>query len=318
MAQRIAKIWIDTDGGVDDVLALACAYRDPGLSLSGISTVYGNVAPRKAARNAALVQRLAQADLCPILVGADGPSEGHWSHARQIHGEDGVGGASAEHRLDYEDHVVTESGLDGAAEAMARFARRIGPGGAIIALGPLTNLAHALQQAPQDFAKLGAIIVMGGSMSVPWVRRNGQEFNFGSDLRAARHVLEQARNLTIMPLDACRHVVLRRARLAQMLRSSPDRLGQFLRRAHQHYMDAYKANEGIDGCYPHDGLAVAALAKPDLMRFETLPLMLDDQGSFPGRLIISDAGNSIRIARAIDQRRALNWIEACLNGCSQD
>ena len=314
MAQRIAKIWIDTDGGVDDALALACAHRDPSVRVAGISTVYGNVVPRKAARNAALVQILAEAETCRVLVGAEAPLAGGWAHARAIHGEDGVGGASTAHRLDYEDRIVSEGGAADVAAAMAEFARRAGGEGAIVCIGPLTNLAAALTSDPEAFARIGGIIVMGGALDVPRVRRGGYEFNFGTDLTAAQKVFELAPRLTVMPLDTCRQVILRRQRLARMVEAVPDRLGQFLRRAHQHYMDAYKAKEGIDGCYPHDALAVATLAEPGLMKFETLALRPEDTKHFKGLLSPAPDARPVRVARLIDQRQALNWLGDCLAG----
>ena len=41
MTQGPKRIWIDSDGGVDDALALMCAIRDPRLELAGVSTVFG-------------------------------------------------------------------------------------------------------------------------------------------------------------------------------------------------------------------------------------------------------------------------------------
>lgn len=316
MASSVRKIWIDTDGGVDDALALACAYRVPSICVAGISTVFGNVAPRKAARNAALVQALVGGEACPVLCGADAPLQGRWQHARSIHGEDGVGGASVLHRLDYEDRVVEACGPAGVAEAMARFARHTGAGGTIVCIGPLSNLAQALVRDADAFLSLGSIVVMGGALSVPRARRGGFEFNFGSDLEAARLVLEKAPRLKIITLNLCREVVLRRYRLQQMTENAPDRLNAFLRRAHQHYMDAYKASEGIDGCYPHDALALAAAVKPDLVELETRRVALSETGEFPGLLVANEQARPVQLGVGLHHRKALDWIADCLAGIS--
>lgn len=311
MTSRIAKIWIDTDGGVDDALALACACRDTRIEVAGISTVFGNVAPRRAARNAALIQHLAGRVPCRVHVGAEQPLLGSWRHARAIHGEDGIGGASTMHTLPYENDVIRTGGVAG---AMARFARDAGPGGALVCIGPLTNLASALAADAEAFSRIGRIVVMGGALSVPRVRRGGAEFNFGSDLVAVRGVFARAPRLTIMPLDVCRQVILRRGRLQAIAAAAPGRLTAFLRRAHQHYMDAYRALEGIDGCYPHDALAVAVLAASGIVTLEQRQLELDDAGGFPGLLRAGPAARPIDIAVSVDQRRALDWIESCLRG----
>ncbi|WP_300532378.1 nucleoside hydrolase [Maricaulis sp.] len=315
MTQNRQKVWIDSDGGVDDALALMCAIRSARLDLAGVSTVFGNVAPRKAARNMALVQSLAGGVVVPVHTGCAQPLQGSWRHARHIHGEDGIGGASAGHALGYEEGVVRDRGADAALAAMAGFARG---GGTLIALGPLTNLARTLSRAPDTLDGINEIIVMGGALSVPWVRRGGVEFNTGSDLESARGVLAMAPRLTLIPLDICRRVVLRRARLAQMVRGLPERAGRFLVRAHEHYMNAYRASDGIEGCYPHDALAVMAAASPEVFRFETLPLEFATDGEFPGLLRTAPAGRPVRVATGVDQRAALNAIAIALGGHSSD
>jgi len=315
MMQGLRKIWIDSDGGVDDALAIMCAIRQPGLDLVGISTVFGNVAPRKAARNIALVQSLAGNEPVPVHTGCTQPLQGSWRHARHIHGEDGLGGASAGHALGYEEGVVHDEGAEAALDALAKFARG---GGTLIALGPLTNLARALARSPVAFDDLDEVIVMGGSLSIPWVRRGGLEFNTGSDLEAARGVLVMAPRLTLVPLDTCRRVVLRRARLAAMVSELPERAARFLLRSHEHYMNAYKASDGIEGCYPHDALAVMAAASPAVFGFETRNLVFETGGVFPGLLQASASGRPVRIATGVDQRRALNAIATALNSDPSD
>jgi inosine-uridine nucleoside N-ribohydrolase len=306
------RIWIDTDGGVDDALALACAIASRNVKLRGISTVFGNVSPRKAARNAALIQSFYRPPHVSVSVGAVGPIQGSWHHARAIHGEDGLGGATANHVLEFEADIVAEISPEATAERIANYAEEVGEGGQIVCIGPLTNLALALHRHPLSFARLGGIVTMGGALQVPPPRRGGYEFNFGSDLEAARGILAAAPRLTILPLDTCRQVVLRRARLDRIAHLAADTRTHFLQRAHRHYMESYKASEGIDGCYPHDTLAVATVAIPGAFTFEPIGVELDESGEFPGLLRRSASGRPVRIATGVDQRQALDWIESCL------
>lgn len=306
------KLWIDSDGGVDDALALACAFAAPGLELAGISTVAGNVTARRAARNAALVQSFFPAPHIAIHVGAAGPLSGSWRNAHAIHGEDGLGGVGSGPQLGYEAGHVHDEGAQACARHITRFARRAGAGGVIACLGPLTNLALALSLDLDAFASLGGVICMGGALQIPAPRRGGAEFNFSSDLEAVRGVFAAAPQLRIVPLDLCRHVVLRRARLAQIAEAAGTPLAHFLVRAHRVYMDTYLAREGIDGCYPHDALVIASLARPELIGFESLPVELTAGGEFPGLLGTSHQARPVGIGTRIDQRAALNWIEACI------
>ena len=308
------RLWIDTDGGVDDALALVCALAMGGGRLAGLSTVFGNVSPRRAARNAALIQAFFPGLSAPVHVGADRPLTGHpWHDAHAIHGEDGLGGVTAQHELAFESGVVQEVHPDETADAMAAFAREAGAGGRLVCLGPMTNLARALLRDASAFDGLGGIVCMGTSLSVPPARRDRPEFNTSSDLEAARIVLETAPGLTLVPLDTCRRVVLRRARLAALAERHDGPLLKFLRRAHAHYMDAYRAMEGIDGCYPHDALAVAAaLAPAGMFDWQTGGYALTEVGGFTGLLRSDVAARPVRIASDVDFRRALDWIGACL------
>ena len=71
--------------------------------------------------------------------------------------------------------------------------------------------------------------------------------------------------------------------------------------------------EGIDGCYPHDALAVAAALAPDgLFALETGGYSLGAEGGFQGLLRPNPAGHQVRVARDADPRQALDWIETCL------
>jgi purine nucleosidase len=309
---RLLQIWIDTDGGVDDALGLVCALSDPNAKISGISTVYGNVTPRKAARNAALMQSMLQRERVAIYPGATTPMVGNWRHARDIHGEDGLGGQASAHPVGSFDKHVQADDPTASIEAMARFCDRNAGSGHLVGFGPLTNFALVLERYPAALSRIGSVTVMGGVFEVPPARRGGSEFNFSSDMEAARRLLAADLPLTFIPLDVCRKVILRRSRLDRIATQHGGRLTKFLARAHSHYMDGYRAREGIDGCYPHDALTIAAVMQPDLFKFETMTPCLNLSGVFPG-LMQSHGGNrSIQIATYVDQRRALDWIEAHL------
>ena len=312
------NLWIDSDGGVDDALALACALSSPDASVSGISTVFGNVAPIKAARNAALVQSFFPKPHADIFAGADAPLQGNWQHARAVHGSDGLGGASAERiagRILPKPVGVCPIKTAGQITAFARDSHAAPASGKerhLICLGPLTNLARACQQDLAALQSLTSITIMGGALSIPPPRKGGAEFNFGSDIEATKTVLSAGLPLTIIPLDVCRKVVLRKARLAKIARACATPLTHFMQRAHNHYMDVYKAREGIEGCYPHDALSVAAVLQPDMFKRETSRITLDESGVFAGLINIDEAGFAVQLATDIDQRLALDWIELCL------
>ena len=73
------------------------------------------------------------------------------------------------------------------------------------------------------------------------------------------------RRIAEVPLDVCNRVVLERGYLSDLCDANPGPTTTFLNLIHQHYMDFYHRAEGIDGCHPHDALAVAAALQADML-----------------------------------------------------
>jgi len=87
------RVIIDTDPGIDDVVALALAARSPEIQLVAVTTSYGNAPLRLTTRNARLALRLAGRPDIPVLPGADRPLARPLATAPEIHGPSGVGNA---------------------------------------------------------------------------------------------------------------------------------------------------------------------------------------------------------------------------------
>lgn len=81
----------------------------------------------------------------------------------------------------------------------------------ILAIGPLTNLARALQQAPEIAPLIGQLIIMGGAFAVPGNTTRAAEFNWWFDPLAAQIVLRQPiARVAVVPLDVTDTVLLTR------------------------------------------------------------------------------------------------------------
>ncbi len=84
----------------------------------------------------------------------------------------------------------------------------------IIAVGPLTNIAEVVRDHPDIVPKIGMVYVMGGAVDVEGnVGRSGvgienrmAEWNIYIDPTAANTVLASGVPVTLVPLDATRHV----------------------------------------------------------------------------------------------------------------
>lgn len=144
-------VWVDTDGGIDDALALLALAASPRVQLVGVSTVAGNVTAAQAAANAAAIVQHAGAAV-PVYVGGSA-TPGRDPDCR--HGVDGLGDT----HLGRADLVAVGSGVDRLLIAVA------GRPGAlhVLGLGPATNLAAAVQQSPRLPSRLGSLTLVAGT-----------------------------------------------------------------------------------------------------------------------------------------------------------
>ena len=191
---------LDTDPGVDDALAIMLALGSPELDVIGICTVSGNVPLKTGTRNAqGLLQLLDRTDI-PVFAGADQPLKRDPVFATEVHGKSGMGQAV----LPEPSQEVKGDAVDFLVQTLSDQPGEI----AIIAVGPLTNLALAEQRQPGTLQKARQVIVMGGAIVETGNSTPVAEFNFYADPHAAHTVVHSGAALLIVPLDATRQVIL--------------------------------------------------------------------------------------------------------------
>jgi len=171
------------------------ALRHPEVEVVGITTVAGNVEVRQASRNA-----LYTAELCgssvPVFTGAEKPlKRAHWS-ADWFHGRDGLG----DHGYPPPRRVPEKMG---AAEAMIELIEAH-PGIVMVTLGPLTNVALALERKPEIAKKVSRCVVMGGAPCCEGNVTPAAEYNIWCDPEAARVVARSAMPVEMVGWHLCR------------------------------------------------------------------------------------------------------------------
>jgi purine nucleosidase len=187
--------YLDCDTGIDDSLAIAYLLASPEVELAGIGTVSGNVSAAAGAVNTLNLLHAAGRARIPVAVGAHDPLKGTFDGgAPHVHGENGIGGV-----------VLEDSGLTSAPETAAEMLVRLAhehPGELrVIAVGPLTNLALALQLEPKLPALVRDVTIMGGAAFVPGNISPVAEANIFNDAEAAAVVMEADWPVTMVPLD---------------------------------------------------------------------------------------------------------------------
>ncbi|THG94757.1 hypothetical protein EW145_g8080, partial [Phellinidium pouzarii] len=209
---------IDTDPGVDDIVALLYALASPEIEILAIIISFGeeyrcrcfiligqsnnvlklfNALARHFEDFPEDRKRFPNFDSKPLLArGAPGPLEGALHSAQYFHGRDGLGDISNRHP-----DIGTGSGSD-----YLRISDRLGYELALelirahpprtityVALGPLTNLALMARQDPVACrSRLGRVVAMGGALDVPGNTSPVAEFNFFADPYAVKELLIDA------------------------------------------------------------------------------------------------------------------------------
>ncbi|NYG21462.1 inosine-uridine nucleoside N-ribohydrolase [Agromyces hippuratus] len=147
---------IDCDPGHDDVFALWLAAGHPSLDLVAVTTVGGNVPLEHTTRNARIALSVAGVTDVPVAAGAAGPLVRPLQTAEWIHGENGLGGpVLPEPTVPLDPRTATEliaDVLEASAEPVA-----------IVATGPITNIAILLRDRPELAGRIREIVWMGGS-----------------------------------------------------------------------------------------------------------------------------------------------------------
>jgi purine nucleosidase len=287
-------VLIDTDPGIDDALALLLAWGAPELSVRAITTVAGNVPVGTATLNVLRLAALRRPEPPPRLArGAASPLARSLVTAQGYHGDDGLGDLP-----DWPDPAARVE--PSAVDLILATASSIVPG-VLIALGPLTNLAEALERDPDALARFERVVVMGGAVDVAGNVTPTAEFNIHVDPDAAARVLTSGARLDVVPLDATRQAVLERDRLLDTLASAPvpfgSRVAAFTDRAFRS-----DAARGTRGMVLHDPLAVAVAFDPGLVAWEGVHLRVETDGA------TRRAGGSptCRVAGRVDVARFLD------------
>jgi inosine-uridine nucleoside N-ribohydrolase len=307
MSSRLAdqppsRLIIDTDPGIDDVVTLALAARSPEVEIAGITTTYGNATLDATTRNAHELLRLVGRKEIPVHPGADRPLTRDLVTAPETHGESGVGYAAVKHPAGRSGVRTTGTRRDNAAliEAVARAKGPV----TLVTLGPLTNLAQALEQDDALIRKrVTRHIGMFGSVHAVGNTNRFADFNTWCDPEAADRVLRARLPTDMVGLDVTRQMVFGSGEVEAFARST-DPLVSWLGLALRFYVQFHRQAERLDGCVVNDVLTVGELLSPGLLGFEEMTLGVDlDAGDHRGHTRVSPDGVPVRVAMKVDTRR---------------
>ncbi len=300
-------VLIDTDPGLDDALALVLALRSPTLDVRGITVVAGNVPLKTCTDNVLRILNVLRPRIVPpVFEGCERSMSPRVARAEHVHGGDGLGGASRHYPVG---DLSPRRGH--AADAMIAMAREFGSDLSIVTLGPLTNVATALQRDAGTMARIRDVIVMGGSIDVPGNVTPTAEFNFYSDPLAAQAVVQSGLRVTLVGLNVTERARIERTRFEGCLEAmQPGMLREFLGDVAGPYFDFCRKWEGGDACALHDPLAVAVAIDPRLVSADKIRCdVVTSQGPTRGMTVRNPADptdSALRFAADVDVPRFLD------------
>lgn len=269
------KIVLDCDPGLDDMFALFCGMRF--CNVRAITSVAGNVGLEHTTYNALGISALAETSI-PVHRGASRPLNGSDAvDARHVHGESGLGGVKLP-------TFTTDIASD---DAVAALFDETAPGDVtVVAVGPLTNIALAIQRDPSWVSRIPRLVIMGGSTDSGNVTPYA-EFNIWADPEAAAVVFDSGVAITMAGLNLTRQVTMGADEIA-IMRASGTPTGVLAADGLDFYSDFSLANYGVKQSAMHDPCAVLELVRPDLLGRRPMQVNVETTGTHTRGMTVCD------------------------------
>lgn len=282
MAKAPRKIIIDTDPGQDDAVAILLALSSPEeIEVLGIVAVAGNVPLPLTERNARIVCELARKTETLVFAGSDRPLQRALVTAEYVHGKTGLDGPQlADPVMPLQD----QNGVDFIIQTL-----RDQPAGTVTLcpLGPLTNIAKAMQQAPDIIPRIQEIVLMGGAYFEVGNVTPAAEFNIYVDPQAADIVFKSGAPIVVMPLDVTHKALTTRARV-EAFRALGTDAGRMVAEWTDFFERFDKQKYGSDGAPLHDPCVIAYLINPDLFQGRLINVEIETQSELTMGMTVAD------------------------------
>jgi len=323
------RLIIDTDPGMgtvgtdpEDGMAILYALNTPAVQVDGLTLVQGNVPISHSWPNARHLLTLAGHPDLPVHAGAVRPRNPDRRHLQTAWLDQRATTAQTVPPVEPPD-----GGLGGTAAAFICRTVLESPGQiTVVAIGPLTNIAAAIEAQPEVATAMASLVIMGGTVAVPGNVTPAAEFNIWMDPDAADIVFRSGAPITMVGLDVCHQTSFDRARAAG-LRRNGSLLAGFVADAAESWIDVreqlFPEHEAL---HLYDTLAVAAAIEPDLLKTQTALVEIEtSEGPAQGmtvtyrndilRQFLTGRDLNAAVAVEVDRARFAQHFDARVAGC---
>jgi len=278
----VKKIIIDTDPGQDDAIAILLALASPqDIEVLGITAVAGNVPLDLTQKNARIVCELAKRTDIPVFAGCDRPLAHRLVTAEHVHGKTGLDGPDLpDPTMPLQDMHAVDFIIDTVRQH---------PSGSVTLcpLGPLTNIASAINKAPDIIEKIDQIVLMGGAYFEVGNITPAAEFNIYVDPEAAEIVMKSGAKITMLPLDVTHKALVTRAR-NDAFRALNTPAGLAVAQMTDFFERFDKEKYGSSGAPLHDPTVIAYLIAPELFSGRNINVEIETKSPLTRGMTVAD------------------------------
>ncbi len=285
---------IDTDTASDDAVALTMALRSTQIQVVAITVVAGNVDVHQATRNALYTAELCDSNV-PVFAGAERPLKRPHLDASWFHGRDGLGdhGYQPLRRA-----PENKTASDAIIETIESY-----PGLEMVTLGPLTNVALALQKNPAIAAKVSRCVVMGGAPCCEGNVTPAAEYNIWCDPEAARIVVRSGLPVELVGWHLCRGEAVLNPSDIQHVLSLGTPVAKFAVECNSTAQAAFLKQSGEHGISLPDPVAMAVALDPSIVTSQSQHFMeVETESELTRGMTVVD-----RLNVALDERNRDVW-----------
>ncbi len=300
-------IILDCDPGHDDAIAIMLAAQF--TRLVGITTVSGNAPLELTTRNALIVTQLLGIET-PVHQGAAHPLAAPALHAAIVHGESGLEGPVLP--------PLVRKPASRDAVAFICDTTRHETDIWLVAIGPLTNIAHAVEKDPDLVNRIAGISIMGGSTHVGNVSPVA-EFNVWADPEAADVVFRSGATIRMCGLNLTHQLMTDDAIVARLRDRSDAVAGgvvaQFVAALLDYLHGRMAELRGERRAALHDPCAVLAVTHPQIFSFGDRHVQVELDGELTRGMTVVDERSAkdapapnVEVAYEIDPAVAMELV----------
>ncbi|KAL7598410.1 hypothetical protein Lser_V15G25742 [Lactuca serriola] len=242
-------------------MAIFVALRSPEITVIGLTTIFGNVYTTLATRNALHLLEVAGRSDIPVAEGS------HVSYMKSTklqvrdfaHGMDGLGNQNFPQP---KSKPIEKSASEYLVEQANLYPGEI----TVVALGPLTNIALAIQLDPTFTKNIGQIVLLGGAFAIDGSVNPVAETNIFGDPEAADIVFTSGADVLAIGMNVTRQVIMKNNDLTNLAKSDGI-FAKYLCKILDHYFSYHRDAYNIKGIYLHDPTALLATVNSSLMTY---------------------------------------------------